>query len=164
MKPDNADDTTNMLQRLDQFLGAQADDHRKAMEEVVAWLTKSGHLEDEIRQSVAAIGGLLQKWTFEIMFLLRLRGKMRFNQLKDELTSVGQHNIADRVMELAGVGSRTLSTRLKELEAWGIVKREAFPEVPVRVEYSLTPLGVRFGDLIMPVIAMLRLSGLPHSV
>lgn len=131
------------------------------MEAVVEWLRESGRLEDEIRLSVAAIGGLFQKWAFEIMFLLRIRGTLRFNQLKEELSYVGHHGIAERVRDLAGVGSRTLSQRLKELEALGMVHREAFPEVPVRVEYSLTPRGTRFGDLIMPVIAQLRLSGLP---
>ena len=33
----------------------------------------------------------------------------------------------------------------------------------VRVEYSLTPKGMRFGDLIMPVIAHLRIWDLTHG-
>lgn len=133
------------------------------MEEVVSWLWKTGELEKEIHESVAAIGGLFQKWSFEIMFLLRVRGTMRFNQLKEELTSVQQHSIAGKVKELAGVGSRTLSSRLKELEKLGMLDRVAYAEVPVRVEYSLTKKGLRFGDLIMPVIAHLRLSRLQES-
>lgn len=154
-------DTAGALRDLDAFLAEQADGHRAAMEAVVQWLKASGRFEEEIRQSVAAIGGLFQKWSFETMFLLRLRDTMRFNELKTELSSVGQHGVLDRAKDLAGVGSRTLSARLKELEAWGLVRREAFPEVPVRVEYSLTPRGMRFGDLIMPAVAHLRLSGLP---
>lgn len=39
------------------------------------------------------------------------------------------------------ISGRLLSERLKELEAEGIVNRHAFPEVPVRVEYSLTEKG-----------------------
>ena len=146
-----------MLRRLDEFLEAKADDNRKAMDQVVAWLQGTGALEAEIHRSVEALGAIFQKWSFEILFLLRLKGRVRFNELKDELTSVGQESLAGMVRELAGVGSRTLSQRLKDLEAQGLVRREAYAEVPVRVEYSLTRKGMRFGDLIMPVIAHLRI-------
>lgn len=151
-----------MLERLDAFLDNQAEGHRKAMEEVVAWLFKTGDLETEIHRSVESLGAIFQKWSFEILFLLRMRRTMRFNQLKEELTSVGQRGIGAKVKDLAGVGSRTLSQRLKDLETQGLVKREVFPEVPVRVEYSLTPKGLRFGDLIMPVIAHLRIWDAQH--
>ncbi|MGB0651826.1 MAG: winged helix-turn-helix transcriptional regulator [Thermoplasmatota archaeon] len=133
------------------------------MESVVAWLEGHGSLEEEIQKSVASISSLFQKWTFEILFLLRLRGRMRFNQLKEELGGVGPATIGSRVKDLAGVGSRTLSQRLKELEARGLVQREVFPEVPVRVEYSLTDKGLRFGDLIMPSIAFMRLSAIENG-
>lgn len=151
-----------MIERLDAFLDDRAGEHRGAMEEVVNWLWKTGDLEAEIHQSVESLGGIFQKWSFEILFLLRIRGKMRFNQLKEELTSVSQRGIAGKVKDLAGVGSRTLSSRLKDLEAQGLIERRAYAEVPVRVEYSLTPKGMRFGDLIMPVIAHLRIWDATH--
>ena len=40
-----------------------------------------------------------------------------------------------------GLRDRVLSQRLKELEAAGILTRVAYPEVPPRVEYQLTPRG-----------------------
>ena len=40
------------------------------------------------------------------------------------------------------ISGRLLSERLKELESEGIVTREVFPEVPVRVEYTLTAKGL----------------------
>ena len=40
------------------------------------------------------------------------------------------------------ISGRLLSERLKELENEGIVTREVFPEVPVRVEYTLTEKGL----------------------
>jgi DNA-binding HxlR family transcriptional regulator len=40
------------------------------------------------------------------------------------------------------ISGRLLSERLKELESEGIVTREVFPEVPVRVEYELTVKGL----------------------
>jgi DNA-binding HxlR family transcriptional regulator len=133
-----------MIGKLDQFLDELAVGHRAAMEEVVSWLSRLGNLDEEIRRSVETISPLLQKWSIEICFLLRMRTILRFNELKEGL---------------AGIGSRTLSQRLKELEDLGIVRREAFPEVPVRVEYSLTPKGMRLGDLFLPVIAHLRITG-----
>jgi DNA-binding HxlR family transcriptional regulator len=39
------------------------------------------------------------------------------------------------------ISGRLLSERLKDLEQEGIVKREVFPEMPVRIEYSLTDKG-----------------------
>ena len=42
---------------------------------------------------------------------------------------------------LGGISPRTLSLRLRSLEAEGIVERKTYPEVPPRVEYSLTAKG-----------------------
>ncbi len=156
--PLSAEGTRGLIDRLDRFLDEQAEDHRHAMEEVVQWLWRSGNLETEIHQAVDAVSTLFNKWTFEIMFLLRMRGKMRFNQIKEDLAAVGQPGISKRVADVTGLSSRTVSTRLKDLESKGLVKREVFAEVPLRVEYSLTSKGMRFGDLMMPVIALLRIS------
>lgn len=133
-----------MIGKLDSFLDELAVGHRRAMEETVKWLTTTGTLEQEIAASVRALNPLLQKWSIEICFLLRMKETQRFNELKDGLP---------------GIGSRTLSQRLKELESQGIVERRAYAEVPVRVEYRLTPKGLRMGDLFLPIIAHLRISG-----
>ncbi len=161
--PSIPDDDRGMLERLDEFLDELAEGHRAAMEQVVAWLWKTGSMEREIHDSVTAIGVIFQKWSFEILFLLRVRSTMRFNQLKEELTSVHQTSLRGRVAQIAGIGSRTLSQRLKDLEEQGIIRRDVYPEVPVRVEYSLTRKGNRFGDLIMPVIAHLRIWDATHA-
>lgn len=83
-----------------------------------------------------AIEILGKRWTGLILQVL-LNGPARFNELADQLQVV-----ADRV----------LSERLKELEAEGIITRQVYAEVPVRVEYRLTEKG---RDL-APVIAAIE--------
>ncbi len=46
------------------------------------------------------------------------------------------------------VSPRTLSERLKELAEQGLIQRQAYPEVPPRVEYTLTPKGQRVIELL----------------
>ncbi|HJQ92956.1 MAG TPA: helix-turn-helix domain-containing protein [Candidatus Thermoplasmatota archaeon] len=133
-----------MIGQLDTFLDEVAEGHRHAMDATVEWLTGYGDLDREIQRSVQALSPLLQKWSIEICFLLRMKDTLRFNELKEALP---------------GIGSRTLSQRLKELEQQGIVERKAYAEVPVRVEYRLSPKGMRMGDLFLPVIAHLRITG-----
>jgi DNA-binding HxlR family transcriptional regulator len=52
---------------------------------------------------------------------------------------------ATRFTEIAaavpGLSDRLLSERLRELEAEGIVERRVYPQIPVRIEYSLTEKG-----------------------
>jgi DNA-binding HxlR family transcriptional regulator len=56
---------------------------------------------------------------------------------------------------LAGISPKTLSERLKTLEEVGVITRKAYPEVPPRVEYTLTPMG---RDL-LPLIEHMRKYG-----
>jgi DNA-binding HxlR family transcriptional regulator len=56
---------------------------------------------------------------------------------------------------LEGISPRTLSLRLRALEEQGIVERHTYPEVPPRVEYSLTPKGMA----LVPLIENMRAYG-----
>ncbi|AXK31775.1 transcriptional regulator [Streptomyces armeniacus] len=53
--------------------------------------------------------------------------------------------------ELHGVTEKVLTAQLRELEADGIVHREVHDEVPPRVQYELTPLGVSLNDALAPL-------------
>jgi DNA-binding HxlR family transcriptional regulator len=74
-----------------------------------------------------------RRWTGAILFVL-LESRCRYATLRAAIP-----DITDRM----------LSDRLHELEAEGIVEREVVPDVPIRVEYSLT----RKGRALAPVIA-----------
>ncbi len=59
---------------------------------------------------------------------------------------------------LGKVTDKTLSANLKELEADGLIERKEYPQVPPKVEYSLTPLG----DSLMKVLDQLCTWGEQH--
>jgi DNA-binding HxlR family transcriptional regulator len=67
----------------------------------------------------------------------------------------GRTRFCELERSLQGISPRTLSLRLRELEAQGIVIRETFPEVPPRVEYSLTTKG----QALLPLIEDMRRYG-----
>ncbi len=66
-----------------------------------------------------------RRWTGAIIYVL-LKSRCRFAMLRDAIP-----DITDRM----------LSERLQELEKEGIVERTVVPDVPIRVEYSLTRKG-----------------------
>ncbi|PGV53419.1 helix-turn-helix domain-containing protein [Bacillus sp. AFS037270] len=72
------------------------------------------------------------KWTFLIIRDLLIEGTMRFSDL---------------LKSMNGISPKTLSLRLKELEDHEILTRKVFPEVPPRVEYTLTEKGKRLESI-----------------
>lgn len=68
------------------------------------------------------------KWTIHVMALLTesKSNRLRFSELK--------HRIE-------GISQKMLTATLKTIERDGLVTRRVFPEVPPRVEYSLTAVG-----------------------
>ena len=70
--------------------------------------------------TLSVIGG---KWKMVIIYLLAEEGTVRFNDLK---------------RQIGAITYKTLSAQLKELEADGMVIRTEYPQIPPKVEYSLT--------------------------
>lgn len=83
-----------------------------------------------VRNVLSHVG---DKWSMLILFTLESHPTIRFKEL--------QRNIPD-------ISQKILTATLKTLEADGLVKREVFPEVPPRVEYSLTAKGLSLLPLI----------------
>jgi DNA-binding HxlR family transcriptional regulator len=93
------------------------------------------HVDDERFCPVTETMRLLeQKWTLQIVKEL-VGGKRRFCQLQHALRGDSRHgNVRD-------VNPKTLSQRLKTLEAYGIVTRRMISDIPPNVEYELTCRG-----------------------
>ena len=87
------------------------------------------------------VGGFAEvlgkKWTLPLIGILGNRPTSRFGDL---LTG------------LEGVGAKALSGRLRELQGLGLVAREIFAEVPVRVEYRLTSKGMELRRALVPLL------------
>ena len=66
------------------------------------------------------------KYKMFILYTLMEFGVVRFNEMK---------------RYIRGISFKTLSATLKELEADGLVHREEYPQIPPKVEYSLTERG-----------------------
>ena len=50
-----------------------------------------------------------------------------------------------------GISEKMLIQQLRQMEADGLVTRTAYPEIPPRVEYSLTPLGESLNRALIPL-------------
>jgi DNA-binding HxlR family transcriptional regulator len=73
------------------------------------------------------------KWSILVLLSLDENGKMRFNELSKAIEDVSQ---------------KMLTVTLRTLEADGFITRTAYPEIPPRVEYGMTDLGLSLVPLI----------------
>ncbi len=87
--------------------------------------------------TMSLIGG---KWKMHILFWLWKKEVMRYGELKKVLT---------------GITHKMLSNQLKDLEKDNLIFRKEYPQVPPKVEYSLTPKG----QTLMPTLHNLCLWG-----
>ncbi len=99
-------------------------------------LTKEEMPACPVATTVALIGS---KWKLLIMRNLLSR-PWRFNELKKDLE---------------GVSQKVLTDSLRSMEADGLLTRTVYPEVPPRVEYTLTELGYS----LRPILEAMRVWG-----
>ncbi len=67
------------------------------------------------------------KWSILIIMILGQNGTMRFNEINKTIGDISQ---------------KMLTVTLRTLEADGLVSRQIFPEIPPKVEYKLTDMGI----------------------
>ena len=91
---------------------------------------KAGRTGCAVEATLSVIGGV---WKPVLVFHL-LNGKLRFNALC-------------RITPAAT--PRMITLQLRELEADGIIKRTVFPEIPPKVEYELTELGLSLAPVLL---------------
>lgn len=84
------------------------------------------NFEESICPACSIIDRFGDKWSLRILILLHSRGTMRFNEILKSIPVISE---------------RMLSISLKSLEADKLISRKMYPEIPPRVEYSLTSLG-----------------------
>jgi DNA-binding HxlR family transcriptional regulator len=85
------------------------------------------------------------KWSAMVVGVIARNGTLRFNELK---------------RLISGISQRMLTLTLRNLERDGLVQRVIYPEVPPRVEYSLTELGRTLQD---PIAALWDWSANHHQ-
>lgn len=87
-----------------------------------------------IRNVLSRVG---DKWSLLVLYSLQHREPVRFKELQRQIPDISQ---------------KSLTQTLRTLEVDGFVTREVFPEVPPRVEYSLTPRALSFLPLVENII------------
>lgn len=94
-----------------------------------------GRLEGDSQDGAAGrareiIGRVGDKWTVAVVHALG-NGPLRFTEIRRGVD---------------GISQRMLTTTLRALERDGLVNRTVYPEIPPRVDYELTPVGLSLLD------------------
>lgn len=76
------------------------------------------------------IDRVADKWTMLILEVLTEQAPLRFTRLANKVT---------------GISQKMLTQTVRQMERDGLVTRTIYPEVPPRVEYEMTPLGLTLG-------------------
>ncbi len=88
-----------------------------------------------VRNVIARFGN---KWGFLVLLTIHEHGTIRFNELSRAIPDLS---------------TRVLSSTLRTLEADDLVSRKVYPEIPPRVEYSLTPIGEELVPIVQELTA-----------
>lgn len=104
-------------------------------------MTKSYEMQCPVARTLDVIG---ERWAILVLRDLLLHDSRRF---------------VDFARALPGIPPNTLSARLKQLEAAGVVERRLYRQHPPRAEYLLTAKGRELG----PIVAAMRQWGGRHG-
>jgi len=82
------------------------------------------------------LGRFADKWSLLVLINLQATDKMRYTEIRNAIPDISQ---------------KMLSSTLKQLEKDHLLNRKAYAEIPPRVEYSLTALGLS----LMPILGQM---------
>ena len=82
------------------------------------------------------LGRFADKWSLLVLINLQTTDKMRYTEIRNAIPDISQ---------------KMLSSTLKQLEKDHLLTRKAYAEIPPRVEYSLTALGLS----LMPILSQM---------
>ena len=102
-------------------------------------------IEPELCKVDEALGILVGKWKPVILLHLFTEGTLRFSELK-------------RLMP--GITQKMLTKQLRELEDEDIINRVIYPQVPPKVEYSIS----EYGKSLQPVLDKMNEWGTAHGI
>jgi DNA-binding HxlR family transcriptional regulator len=102
-------------------------------------------IEPELCRVEDALGILVGKWKPIILLHLLKKGTQRFSELKRSVPNITQ---------------KMLTNQLRELEDEDIVQRVVYPQVPPKVEYSIT----EYGRSLEPILEAMHEWGTKHTL
>ncbi|MEJ2279215.1 MAG: helix-turn-helix domain-containing protein [Candidatus Lokiarchaeota archaeon] len=86
-----------------------------------------------------------KKYVMPIIRELLIENKLRFNEIETKLEG----------------SPKTITSRLRELEQFGLVHREVYNEIPIKVEYSLTEYSKDLEDIFERISILAKKVGNP---
>ncbi|SES31097.1 helix-turn-helix domain-containing protein [Psychrobacillus sp. OK032] len=102
-------------------------------------------MQPELCRVEDALGILVGKWKPVILLTLLQGGTLRFSELK---------------RRVPGITQKMLTNQLRELEEEDIIARKVYPQVPPKVEYSIT----EYGKSLEPILVAMHEWGTAHTL
>ena len=102
-------------------------------------------MQPELCRVDDALGIIVGKWKPLILLILLQEGTHRFSELK---------------RRVPGITQKMLTKQLRELEAEDIISRKIYPQVPPKVEYSIT----EYGKSLEPILTAMHEWGTTHTL
>ena len=103
------------------------------------------NLEPELCRVADSLSILVGKWKPIILLHLLKNGTQRFSELK---------------RRMPGITQKVLTNQLRELENEDIIQRVVYPQVPPKVEYSIT----KYGRSLEPILHAMHEWGIKHTL
>jgi DNA-binding HxlR family transcriptional regulator len=99
-------------------------------------VSSTNYLNQSYLETKCALNELIyllsKRWITEVLFSIE-EGNSRFSSIKEDLRHISDHILADR---------------LRLLEQYKLITKNHYGEVPPRVEYAITPMGLELSSLL----------------